>query len=412
MPKDKHFTTNILHADRRAGSEYGAVHAPQHASTQYAFNDVRDLVAVFQGRPGFSYARQGSPTTRALEAKISQMEGGINTVCFSTGMAALAATFLTLLRQGDHLISSNYIFGNTNSLFSTLRRFGVEVSFVDATKVDEVKAAYQDNTRLVFVESIANPATQVADLEGIGQWCTEQGLLYVLDNTLATPWLCQGRAVKAGLVVNSLSKYIGGHGHVLGGAVTDTGLFDWATYPAIFEAYQTGEAANWGLTQIRKKGLRDMGATLSSDAAHRVSVGAETLELRMEKACANALQLAQALKEMPEVTSVQYPGLVSHPQHQRARHLFKQRYGAIMAVELDAHVNLFAFLNRLQVWVLATHLGDTRSLVIPVAHTIYHEMGAQRRAEMGIADNLLRLSVGIENVSDLITDFKNALLNA
>jgi len=166
------------------------------------------------------------------------------------------------------------------------------------------------------------------------------------------------------------------------------------------------------LTQIRKKGLRDMGATLSSDAAHRVSVGAETLELRMEKACANALQLAQALKEMPEVTSVHYPGLVSHPQHQRARHLFKQRYGAIMPVELDAHVNLFAFLNRLQVWVLATHLGDTRSLVIPVAHTIYHEMGAQRRAEMGIADNLLRLSVGIENVSDLITDFKNALLNA
>ena len=403
------FTTDILHSDRRLGTESGAVHKPIHPSAQYAFDRVEDLVAVFQGKPGFSYARQGTPTTAALEAKITRMEEGSGTVTFATGMAALSAVFLTLLKKGDHLISSQYIFGNTNSLLGTLQNLGVEITLVDATDLEHVKAARRPETRMVFVESLSNPGTQVCDLDGIGQWCAEQKLLYVLDNTLSTPLLCTGKSVQAGLVVNSLSKHIGGHANALGGAVTDTGLFDWSEYPNINEVYRQGNSAGWGMAQIKKKGLRDMGATLSSDAAHRISAGAETLALRMGRACDNALALAQSLSKNPGVARVTYPGLPGHPQHERAARLFGGRFGALMAVELDDKVDLFAFMNRLKVFVLATHLGDNRTLVLPVAHTIYYEMGPALRAKMGIADNQLRISVGTEDVADLIADFEQAL---
>lgn len=403
------FTTTLVHSDRRSTVEHGAIHKPLHPSSEYAFADSRELAAVFQGKSGFTYARQGTPTTAALEAKITQMEEGINTVTFATGMAALNATFFTLLRAGDHLISSQYIFGNTNSLLNTLSGLGVEVTLVDATDAANVAAALRPETRMVFVESIANPGTHVADMQAIGDWCRENGLLYVVDNTLSTPWLCRGKDVGAGLVVNSLSKYIGGHGHALGGAVTDTGLYDWTHYPNIADVYQKGSPSGWGLTQIKKKGLRDMGATLSADSAHRISVGAETLALRMARCCANALALAQTLEAHPKVSRVSYPGLGSHPQHERAGRLFGGRYGALLAVELVDGIDVFDFLNRLNVFVLATHLGDTRTLVLPVAHTIYYEMGAERRALMGIADSMLRISVGIEDVQDLIDDFCQAL---
>ncbi|NYT78947.1 cystathionine gamma-synthase family protein [Alcaligenaceae bacterium] len=407
--KKNGFTTTIVHADRRAHSEFGAVHAPLHPSSEYAFADSRDLTAVFQGRPGFTYARQGTPTTAALENKITQMEEGIGTVSFATGMAALTAIFFTLLKAGDHLISSHHIFGNTNSLLATLAGLGVEVSFVDATDVANVAAALRPETRMVFTESLANPGTQIADLKAIGDWCSEQGIAYVVDGTLTTPLLCRGKDVGASLIFNSLSKHIGGHGNALGGAVTDTGLYDWSQYPNIAEPYRKGKPASWGLTQIKKKGLRDMGGTLSSDAAHRIAVGAETLALRMERICANALGLAQYLVEHPRVVKVHYPGLASHPQHERAAALFQQRYGGLMGIELAADVDVFEFLNRLQVLALATHLGDNRTLVLPVAHTIYYEMGPQRRAEMGISDNFLRVSIGIEDFEDLRADFEQAL---
>lgn len=403
------FTTSILHSDRRAGAEHGAVHKPMHTSAEYAFADSRELTAVFQGKSGFSYARQGTPTTTALENKITLMEEGTGTVSFATGMAALAATFLTLLKAGDHLITSKYIFGNTNSLLGTLIDFGVQISFVDATDINDVRAAWQPETRMVFVESLANPGTQIPDLEAIGRWCSEKELVYVVDNTLVTPLLCQSKRVGASLVVNSLSKHFGGHGNALGGAVTDTGLFNWESYPNIAQAYRKGNPASWGLTQIKKKGLRDMGGTLASEAAHRLATGLETLKLRMSQACSNALALATALQAHPQVARVWYPGLTSHPQHERAARLFDGRFGALLAVELDPSIDVFDYLNTLRVAALATHLGDNRTLVLPVAHTIYYEMGAERRAMMGISDNLLRISVGIEDVDDLVRDFIQAL---
>ncbi|WZB61407.1 PLP-dependent transferase [Achromobacter xylosoxidans] len=183
------FTTTILHSDRHQSVEHGAVHKPMHPSSEFAYEDARELAAVFQGKAGFTYARQGTPTTTALEAKITQMEGGKGSVSFSTGMAALSAIFTTLLRRGDHLVSSQYVFGNTNSLLGTLLELGVEISFVDATDSAQVREAIRPNTRMVFTETIANPGTQVADLAVIGEICRERGLVYVVDNTLTSPWM-------------------------------------------------------------------------------------------------------------------------------------------------------------------------------------------------------------------------------
>ncbi|NYT59580.1 cystathionine gamma-synthase family protein [Alcaligenaceae bacterium] len=403
------FTTTIVHSDRRASVEHGAIHKPMHPSSEYAFADSRELAAVFQGKAGFTYARQGTPTTTALESKVTQMEGGTGTVSFATGMAALTAIFFTLLKSGDHLISSKHIFGNTNSLLGTLAGLGVQVTLVDATDVRNVERAWCAETRMVFTEVLANPGTQIADLAAIGEWCKRKGLVYVVDSTLATPLLCQGKNVGASLVMNSLSKHIGGHGNALGGAVTDTGLYDWSDYPNIAEPYRKGNPTSWGLTQIKKKGLRDMGGTLSSEAAHRLATGAETLSLRMHRICDNALTLAQNLSQHPKVAKIHYPGLPEHPQHERAQKLFGGLYGGLMGIELIDDLDVFDFLNRLQVLALATHLGDNRTLVLPMAHTIYYEMGAQTRASMGISDNFLRVSIGIEDVQDLIEDFHQAL---
>ncbi|SAI42541.1 Cys/Met metabolism PLP-dependent enzyme [Bordetella ansorpii] len=403
------FTTGILHSDRSQSVEHGAVHKPMHPSSEFAYEDARELAAVFQGKAGFTYARQGTPTTNALEAKITLMEGGRNSVSFATGMAALAAVFCTLLRRGDHLVSSQYVFGNTNSLLGTLADLGVQVTTVDATDIEQVRAALRPETRMVFTETIANPGTQIADLKGMGDLCREHGLVYLIDNTLTSPWLLQGREMGASLVMNSLSKYIAGHGHALGGSITDTGLYDWANYGNIYDSYKKGPSTGWGLTQIKKKGLRDMGGTLAAEPAHRIAIGAETLALRMDRHCANALALARFLEKHPGVAKVHYPGLESHPQHARAAGLFKGRFGGLLGVELADGIDCFDFLNRLRIVLMATHLGDTRSLALPAAHTIYYEMGPERRKQMGIADSLIRVSVGIEDEADLLHDFDQAL---
>jgi O-acetylhomoserine (thiol)-lyase len=406
----KGFTTGIVHADRLAGVEHGGIRQPIHTSVQYGFERVEDLIGVFQGtkKGGFNYARQGTPTTASLEAKITQLEQGRGSICFSTGMAAISAVFFTLLRAGDHVISSHYVFGNTNSLFGTLRGLGVEVTMVDAGSSTAVADAVRPNTRLVFVETIANPGTQIPDLENIGTLCREKGLLYVVDNTITSPALFLPKRVGAGLVINSLTKTISGHGAALGGAVTDTGEFDWQHYPNIAPEYRKSNPTEWGLLQIRKKGLRDMGAALSSEQAHQIALGAETMALRVEKSSANAQALAQFLDSHEAVQKVHYPGLASHPQHHIAKALFKSS-SWLLSFELRDPDGLVEMVNRLRVPIKATGLGDTRSLIIPVAPTIFWEAGPAVRASMGIADGMIRLSVGIEEIDDLIADFTQAL---
>jgi len=403
------FTTANLHGDRRDKPEHGVLHKAIHTSVAYTYDDARDLAAVFQGRKaGYNYGRQQNPTVNALQARITRMEGGLTSTAFATGMAAIGSTLFALLRSGDHVISSAFLFGNTNSLFQSFKNFGVEVTFVDSTDAANVKAALQPNTRLVFTETIANPVTQIADLAAIGELCREHGLVYIVDNTMTSPWLFQPRTVNATFVVNSLTKFIGGHGDALGGMLTDTGLYDWTNYPNIPEMYKNGDPALWGTTQVRKKGLRDFGATLGPEAAHHLAVGSETLSLRLDRACDNAQRLAEFCAAHPNVKHVNYPGLTSHPQHERSKQLFR-RHGALMSIELAEGMDVFEFLNSLRCVITSSNLGDTRTLAIPVAHTIFYEMGAERRASMGIGENLIRLSVGIEDIEDLLADFKYAL---
>jgi len=403
------FTTAILHGDRGSPIEHGALHKPLHLSVAYGYRSARELAAVFQGQqPGFVYGRQGNPTSAALEAKVTAMEEGIATVSFATGMAAIAATFTALVGAGDHVVSSHYLFGNTNSLFQTLQAHGVDVTFVDATDAANVERALTPRTRIVFVETIANPRTQVADVARIGEACAARGIVYFVDNTMTSPWLFRPKSVGASLVINALTKYIGGHGNALGGAITDTGLYDWTRYPNIQAPYRVANRKLWGITQLRKKGLRDLGGTLSAEQAHHLAIGAETLALRMARQCQNARALARFLQSHSAVRAVHYPGLASHPQHAIAREHFRD-YGALLSFELDPARDVFDFLDQLKVVVLSSNLGDNRTLAIPVAHTIFWEMGERRREEMEIAEGLVRVSVGIEDTEDLLEDFAQAL---
>jgi O-acetylhomoserine (thiol)-lyase len=403
------FTTTILHSDRQKPIEHGSLHKPVHTSVAFGYRDARELAAVFQGKqPGYRYGRQGNPTVSALEDKITRMEGGYASICFGTGMAAIGAVAQALLRAGDHVVSSAFLFGNTNSLWQTVAAQGASVSLVDATDVSQVEAALTPATRLVFVETIANPRTQVADLRRIGELCRARGILYVVDNTMTSPYLFQPKTVGAGLVINALTKSIGGHGIALGGSLTDTGLYDWTSYPNIFDNYKRFAPAQWGIAQIRAKALRDFGAALGPEAAHHLAVGAETMALRLDRASASALALAQMLEADPRVAAVHYPGLPSHPQHTLARELFRA-CGSLFSFELADSIDCFDYLNRLKLGIPASNLGDTRTLVIPVAHTIFHEMGPERRTGMGIAESLIRVSVGIEDQADLLDDFRQAL---
>jgi len=383
--------TTLVHADRKLNKpQFGAVHEATNNSVLFEFGDVQDLVDVFQGKQaGHVYSRSSSSSAVSLQTILNELEGGVGAVCFATGMAAISSTFLSLLRAGDHIIVSQYLFGNTRSYMETLTHLGIEVSFVDVTNTQKVAALINKNTKMVFCESIANPVTQVADLKGIGDVCEAHNILFALDNTMTPSVLLDGKSVKASLLITSLTKYIAGHGNVLGGVTIDTGMFDWTQYANISDKYKVADIKQWGLTQIKKRGLRDMGATLAPASASQVSVGLETLTMRMHKTCENALSLAKYLAQHSCVSSVNYPGLEAHPQHQRASELFGKRFGGVLSFTLKQDIDTHTFLNTLELVISATHLGDTRTLALPVASTIFFENGPEERAKMGIQDSLV-----------------------
>ncbi|TDF42091.1 cystathionine gamma-synthase family protein [Alteromonadaceae bacterium M269] len=406
----KGFTTRLVHADRLLNKpQDGAVHQATTNSVLFEYEDVNDLVDVFQGRKvGHVYSRSSSTSNAALQNMLANIEGGTGALVFSTGMAAISSTLLSLLKAGDHIIMSQYLFGNSASLAETIEDLGIRVCLVDVTDVSEVERAISEETKVVYLETIANPVTQVADLARIGELCQSRGLLYIVDNTMTPSCLFTGSQIKASLLVGSLTKYYGGHGNVLGGFVIDTGIYDWSSYANISDFYKTAPVDQWGVTQVKKKGLRDMGATLSPQSAHMVSVGMETLELRMKKTCENAMVLANFLEQHDKVEKVYYPGLASHPQHDLAQTHFSD-FGGILSIDLKPECDCFDFLNALSLIIKATHLGDTRTLALPVAHTIFYENGPEKRAQMGINDNMIRFSIGIENSEDLIYDLTQAL---
>lgn len=412
------FTTTILHNDRQSPIEHGSIHKPIHTAVTYGFDDAQDLLDVFQNKKsGYRYSRQGNPTITALEDKITKMEQGVASLCCASGMASIGALPMALLKAGDHVISSAFLFGNTSNLWQTTSNLGIDVSYVDATKVENVMAALTPATRMVFVETIANPRTQVTDLEKIGALCQERGILYVVDNTMTSPYLFRPKDVGAGLSLNSLTKVIAGHGDVLGGCITDTGAFDWTRYPNIVDGIKQQPVHLWGISQLRAKAIRDFGSCLSPEAAHHIAIGAETMALRVERQCTSTMQLTAMLANHPKVKTVYYPGLKSHPEHTLASKLFSA-YGSIFSFELaignkttlTEEKACVDFLNSLNIAISATHLGDNRTLIIPAAQSIFYEMGAERRAAMGISESLIRVSVGIEETKDLLDDFEQALM--
>ncbi|KMT63772.1 hypothetical protein XM47_17865 [Catenovulum maritimum] len=407
--KEKGFTTQLVHAERLQSPEHGAIHQATNQSVLFHYQNAQDLVDVFQGKSqAYAYARQSTPSTNSIQNILASLEQAHDALVFATGMAALTTTMLTLLKARDHVLISRYVFGNTNSFAETLTQLGIELDFIDVTDIDDVRGKVKSNTRIVFTETIANPVTQVADITEISKICNEFNLLFIVDNTMTPSYLFNAKAHGAHLIITSLTKYFGGHGNALGGAVIDTGLFDWCLFPNIYPAYQSAQVKNWGLTQIKKKGLRDIGASISSESIHHLSVGSETLALRMDRSCSNAMKLAEFLEQHPKVKKVYYPGLESHPQHLLAKNMFKY-FGAIMSFDLSEALEPLDFINKLNVMLCSTHLGDNRSLVIPVAPTIYHEMGLERRQSMGISETMIRLSVGIEDIDDLISDLSQAL---
>ena len=409
--KNKGFTTRLVHSDRLLNTcNDGAVHFPTSNSVLFEYKDVNELVDVFQGKKaGHVYSRSSSSSNTALQNILTELDNGAGAVTFSTGMAAISAVMLSLLKQNDHIIVSQYLFGNTRSFFETLQNFGVQISYVDVTDVNNVVEALRPDTRMVFSETIANPVTQVADLAAIGAFCAKNNLLYVVDNTMTPSIVFDAKKVNVSITICSLTKYFSGHGNVLGGAVIDTGLYDWSGYPNISEQYKSADPLQWGLTQIRKKGLRDLGATLSPRSASEISIGLETLSLRLERCSQTALRLATYLYSHKKVKNVYYPGLSEHPQHSLARELFGNCYGGILSIDLMDEVDGHEFLNQLQTIICATHLGDTRTLALPVASTIYYENGPEQRQLMGINDNMIRFSVGIEDIDDIVADLEQAL---
>ncbi len=402
----------MVHADRLLNSPTnGAVHESTNNSVLFEFSDVADLEAVFQGKKaGHVYSRSSSNSAVALQKILAELEGGIDATVFTTGMAAISAVLLSLLKAGDHIVCSQFLFGNTRSFMDTLSQFSIQVTYVDVTEHSEVQGALTENTRMVFCESIANPVTQVSDIANIGQLCKEHDILFILDNTMTPSAMLDSASIGVNIVASSLTKYVAGHGNVLGGVAVDMGNFNWESYPNILEQYKSSDPSLWGLTQLRKKGLRDLGGTLAPQSAHTISVGLETLNMRIQATCNNAVKLAEYLQSRPEVTTIHYPGLKVHPQHLRAKDLFNGRYGGILSFELAPEIDIRAFINHLNLLICATHLGDTRTLVLPVATTIFYENGPQEREKMGISDSLIRVSVGIEDIEDLIDDFEQAFL--
>lgn len=404
--------TALVHGDRKLNKpQFGAVHEATNNSVLFNFDDVADLEAVFQGKQaGHVYSRSSSSSAVSLQNVLCELDGGVAATVFATGMAAISATMFSLLKAGDHIIVSQYLFGNTRSFFDHLSHFAIFVDYIDMTDAANVRNTIRRETKLVFCETIANPCTQIADLPTIGHICADKNVLFIVDNTMSPCVMFDANAVNASLVTTSLTKYVSGHGNVLGGVVVDLGNFDWQKFENIDNFYKSADPSLWGTTQIRKKGLRDIGATLAPQSAHLVSIGLETLSMRMQKTSDNALIVAKYLQQSEHVMHVNYPGLSDHPQHSLAKNVFSKGgyFGGILSFELTTSIDLRSFLNSLSLILIATHLGDTRTLALPVATTIFYENGPQRRAQMGISDTLVRLSIGIEDAVDLVGDLDRA----
>lgn len=420
------FETLQIHAGAKPDPSTGARQTPVYLTTAYVFRDAEHAAALFNlQETGFIYSRLTNPTVAVLQERIAALEGGIGAVCCASGHAAQIMALFPLMSPGDNIVASNRLYGGTVTQFThTIRRFGWEARFVDIDQIGQVSRACTKRTKAIFCESIANPGGHVADIPKLAKVAERKGIPLIVDNTSATPWLCRPIEMGATLVVHSTTKYLTGNGTVMGGAIVDSGKFDWSASDK-FPALSQPEPAYHGLKfhetfgpyaftiHGHAVGLRDLGPCMSPMNAFLTLLGTETLSLRMAKHVANAQKVAEWLEGHPEVAEVTYPGLKSSPYYRRARRLFPRGAGALFTFRLkkgyEACVKL---VDSVELFSHVANLGDARSLIIHSASTTHRQLTPEQRAAAGAADDVIRLSIGLEDPADLIADLEQALAKA
>ncbi len=425
-PHEYGFDTLQIHAGARPDPATGARQTPIYQTTAYVFRDVDHAASLFNLQEvGFIYSRLTNPTVAVLAERIASLEAGAGAVCCSSGHAAQIMALFPLMAPGRNIVASTRLYGGTVTQFSqTIKRFGWSCNFVDFDDAVAVREAIDENTRAVFCESIANPGGVITDLDAIGRIADEAGIPMVVDNTSATPYLCRPIEHGATLVVHSTTKYLTGNGTVTGGAIVDSGEFDWSASDR-FPSLSQPEPAYHGLKfhetfghlaftfHSIAVGLRDLGMTMNPQGAHYTLLGIETLSLRMERHVQNAIRVAEWLEAHPLVNAVTYAGLKSSPYAALAKRICPRGAGALFTIELkggyDACVKL---VDSLQLFSLVANLGDARSLVIHSASTTHRQLTAEQQEAAGAASNVVRLSIGLEDTDDLIADLDQALSKA
>ncbi|HEY6839134.1 MAG TPA: O-acetylhomoserine aminocarboxypropyltransferase/cysteine synthase family protein [Geobacteraceae bacterium] len=403
--------TLLIHGGTEPGPG-GATTVPIVQSSSFAHATAEDLEDIFRGRKvGQVYTRVGNPTTESLEKRLALLEGGIAAIATASGMAAITTAVMTIVRSGDEILSSSSLFGGTFSLFrDTLANYGIASRFVDPTDIEAVKAAVNERTRLIFVETIGNPKMDVPDIEAIRKVARAAGVPLMVDATVTTPYLARARELGADIVIHSTSKFINGTGSSIGGAIVDLGSFDWgnAKFPH-FEPF-VKKYRNFAFTaRARKLIHKDFGACAAPMNSFLLSEGIETLALRMERHCSNALQLAQFLHDHPKSAWVNYPGLADSPYHEVAKRQYGGRFGAVLTFGLGSKENAFRFINGVLLAKNLANIGDAKTLVIHPASTICADYGPQEKELMGVTEDMVRVAVGIEAIDDIMEDFAQAL---
>ena len=404
------YDTYLLHGNFKGDAGTGATLVPVYQSSAFGQETAEQIEKIFHNKAaGFAYTRISNPTTASFENRITYLEAGIASVAVSSGMAAISATFLNILSSGDEIISKNSIFGGTLDLFKDFENLGIKIHLIDEITEDEMKKYVNENTKAVFAETIGNPKLDVTDVKNASEIVHSFGLPFILDNTTATTYLVKGIDLGADIIINSASKYINGNSNSISGVITDSGNFKWTVekYPIMKDYVRFGKFAF--SAKLKNDTFRNLGCCVSPMNSYYNSLGLETLSLRMERHCSNALALAESLEGLDGVREVVYPMLKSSPYYDIANSQFNGKGGGILTLRLFTKERAFAFINQLKYAINITNIGDTKTLVIHPSSTIYAHSNEEEQAKAGVYDDLIRVSVGIEDIEDLKQDFKDAL---
>lgn len=404
------YNTALLHGNFNGEANTGATLIPVYQSSAFGQDTAEHIEKIFHNKaPGFAYSRISNPTVASFENRITYLEGGIGSVATSSGMAAIASAFLNILSSGDEIVSKSSVFGGTLDLFKDLEKFGVTTRFVEDITEEELKKVVNENTKVVFAETIGNPKLDVVDIKKASDLIHSFNLPFILDNTTATTYLVKAIDLGADIIINSSSKYINGSSNSISGVITDSGNYKWTAekHTAMADYIKYGKFAF--IAKLRNDTFRNLGCCLSPTNAFYNTLGLETLSLRMERHCDNALKLAESLEGLEGVKAVIYPLLKSSPYYDITNSQFNGKGGGIFTLRLYSKERAFAFINQLKYGINITNIGDTKTLVIHPSSTIYAHSNEEEQAKAGVYEDLIRVSVGIEDIDDLIEDFKNAL---